>query len=109
MTHPSWATKAKYTFAATNPIYLDADGDGAWRSPAATAKILLNQPPTADFQGALHMALKQEDGIAVQMIAELRTQTSEAERATFDEKVRKASAKRAVLKEFLRYLPTGKK
>ena len=55
------------------------------------------------------MALKQEDGIAVQMIAELRTQTSEAERATFDEKVRKASAKRAVLKEFLRYLPTGKK
>jgi hypothetical protein len=109
VTHPSWATKAKYTFAATNPIYLDADGDGAWRSPAATAKILLNQPPTADFQGALHMALKQEDGIAVQMIAELRTQTSEAERATFDEKVRKASAKRAVLKEFLRYLPTGKK
>ena len=41
VTHPAWTTKQPYTFAATNPVYLDADSDGAYRSPAATAEALL--------------------------------------------------------------------
>lgn len=107
VSHPAWATKQPYTFAATNPVYLDADNDGAYRSPAATAEALL-KATTQRGEDAFHAALTQNDGIAVQMIAELRARSSAAEQAALDKRIRKASEKRAVLKEFLRYLPTGK-
>src|SRR5690606_390574 len=35
--HPSWRTKEKFTLAATNPIFLDADGDGRYTHPRAQA------------------------------------------------------------------------
>lgn len=108
VSHPAWATKQPYTFAATNPVYLDADGDGAYHSPAATAEDLLEQAKGRS-EDTFEIALKQEDGIAVQMIAELRARANDAEQAALDERIGEASRNRAVLKEFLRYLPTEKK
>jgi len=34
---PWWRTLNPYTFAATNPVWLDGDGDGAYTAPRATA------------------------------------------------------------------------
>lgn len=39
---PFWhALNDGYTFAATNPVFVDADGDGVWASPAEQAAALL--------------------------------------------------------------------
>jgi hypothetical protein len=35
---PWWPSLNPYTLAATNPVWLDVDGDGAWASPRATAE-----------------------------------------------------------------------
>jgi len=107
VTDPAWATEEAYTFAATNPVYLDADGDGSCKSPRAIAAGLIETLKAKDAD-VLDAALKQTDGICVQMIAEAREGLKAAELKAFDEKIRKASAKRAILKEFLRYLPTQK-
>ena len=106
VTDPAWATEEVYTFAATNPVYLDAEGDG-YRSPRETAEKLIAMAKK-NGSNPLNVALGQGDGIAVQMIAELRAALEESELAGFDEKIRKASAKRSILKDYLRYLPTGK-
>ncbi len=107
VTDPAWATEEAYTFAATNPVYLDADGDGSCQSPRSTAAGLIETLNAKDAD-VLEAALKQADGICVQMIAEAREQTAEDALKEFDERVRKAFAGRAILKEFLRYLPTAK-
>ncbi len=106
VTHPAWATEEAYTFAATNPVYLDADGDGSFRSPRETAARLL-AAARAGGEDGYEAALREEDSIAVQTIAELRDSLELEERKELDARVEKASVKRPVLKEFLRYLPTG--
>ncbi|MCB9911288.1 MAG: PHP domain-containing protein, partial [Planctomycetes bacterium] len=40
---PYWPLTNDYTLGATNPIYLDFDGDGAYQSPRATAAELVQQ------------------------------------------------------------------
>ncbi len=104
VTHPAWATEEAYTFAASNPVYLDATGDG-YRSPRATAETLI-AAAVAEKRDPLDAALQQKDGIAIQMIDELRDGLESEARGEFDEKLREASSDRAVLKEYLRYLPT---
>lgn len=106
VTHPAWATEKPYTFAATNPVYLDANGDGAYQNPRDTAVKLLGAAREQDAD-PLQSALKEEDGIAVQMISELRDQAKPEQRKTLDTRVKEASSKRKILKEFLRYLPTA--
>ena len=43
---PWWPSLNDYTLAATNPVWLDADGDGAYTSPRDTARAWLAAPPT---------------------------------------------------------------
>jgi hypothetical protein len=38
---PYWPTMKRYTCGATNPVHLDVDGDGAFRWPRETARMLL--------------------------------------------------------------------
>ncbi len=66
-----WPMDWGATLAATNPIYLDVDNDGAYRSPHETAQRMLE---TADSSlPALTALLKQADPIiGLQMIHHLR-------------------------------------
>ena len=102
--NPAWATEADYTFAATNPIYLDVDGDGRYSPPRETAQALLRQagPQAARRWDAVKAA---SDPIAVQMISLLRLGSPAAERAELDARIRAAATERKVFQEFLRYAP----
>lgn len=48
VTGPYWRTLAPYTLAATNPVFLDGDGDGAYASPRASATERLAGGATVD-------------------------------------------------------------
>lgn len=41
--HPAWPLLNPYTLAATNPVFLDGDGDGRYSAPRETARRLLEQ------------------------------------------------------------------
>ena len=41
--HPAWPLLNDYTLAATNPVYIDGDRDGAYSAPRATARALLER------------------------------------------------------------------
>ena len=102
--HPAWRTEQNYTFAATNPVYLDADGDGRFDSPRKTALKLLDKAgPAREAQWT--MALSQPDGIAVQMITEMRFRTPEGEWPAFDKELLARTRNRPVFAEYLRYAP----
>ncbi|MGB0583168.1 MAG: CehA/McbA family metallohydrolase, partial [Limisphaerales bacterium] len=98
--NPAWAIKENYTFAATNPIYLDVDGDGQYTSPRDTASARLKAA------GNQWQAVeKASDPIAMQMVALLRLKATPTERQTLDERIRAAAGKRKIFSEFLRYAP----
>ena len=98
--NPAWAAKENYTFAATNPIYLDADGDGQYSSPRDTAKARL-----AAVGNKWQAIEKASDAIAVQMVSMLRLNSSATERQKLDERIRAVAGKRKIFSEFLRYVP----
>ncbi|MDA7916168.1 CehA/McbA family metallohydrolase [Verrucomicrobia bacterium] len=105
--HPAWATEENYTYAATNPIYLNVDGNSRYDSPRKTALHLLDEAgEVTDAQW--NLAVSQEDGIAIQMIAEMRHRTGEKGHGAFDKRVVKLSATRPAFAEYLRYLPKAK-
>lgn len=103
VTNPAWATAQKYTFAATNPIYLDADGDGKWSSPRETAGSLLANAGD-DWSSQWSAVQKAEDPIAIQMVSLLRLKSNAAQRKTLDSRL----AGMEQFKEFLRYAPKAK-
>jgi len=40
---PCWRTQKNYTLAATNPLWIDVDGDGEYASPRAAAQALVDR------------------------------------------------------------------
>ena len=68
VTKPYWRTMNAYTLAATNPVYLDADGDGTYRSPRESAQALIDRVGTDPAR--LLPALRRHDrAVAVQVAA----------------------------------------
>ncbi len=104
--HPAWRTSHPYTFAATNPVYLNVDGSAKYDAPRKTAVALLEK--AQGDKGQWERVLAEEDGIMVQMISEMRHRTEDPDKAAFDDRVRGLVEKRPVLQEFLRYLPKPK-
>jgi hypothetical protein len=51
--HPAWPLLNDYTLAATNPVYLDDDGDGRYSAPRETARALLEATGRDDLTGLL--------------------------------------------------------
>lgn len=98
---PAWATEEPYTFAATNPVYLDADGDGQYLSPVATADKLL----ATSTQDPLALALRQVEPIAIQMLGLLWERTPEESRSALVQSLQEKAKQLTYLQEFLRYLP----
>ena len=101
ITHPSWRTAGKYTLAATNPVFLDGDGDGQYRSPRDTARQLLAaSEPTLEKQWSV--VAKADDVIAVQMLSLMSEKGSEDYLTALEERVRHAAAERPLFEEFVR-------
>ncbi len=65
---PYWRIEGEYTLGATNPVFLDADGDGAYRSPRETAAAIVAKSGVEPFK--LAAALKDaDDSVAIQAAA----------------------------------------
>jgi len=75
VTLPCWTTELKETVAFTNPVWLDADGDGRCDSPRALAQALLDHD-SEHGEGqipALAAAIETvDDAVAFQMLDLLR-------------------------------------
>lgn len=68
---PCWTTELKETVAITNPVWLDADGDGRCDSPRAIAKGMLekNGPAVAALAAAIADV---DDAVGFQLLDLLR-------------------------------------
>lgn len=65
--HPAWPLLNDYTLAATNPVFLDDDGDGRYSSPRATAAALLaERGDDADSLAAI--VAEADEAIALQAL-----------------------------------------
>jgi hypothetical protein len=100
--HPSWRTKETYTLAATNPIFLDADGDGRYASPRETARVLLARAGSS-VENRWAAAMKADDVISVQMISLMRQNAEGAALSQLDGQIREAALSRPLLEEYARY------
>ncbi len=94
VSHPSWTTKDRWTMAATNPIFLDADGDGQYSSPHALALAALQragESPDQQWQATTAA----DDVVAIQMLSLLRERWPEQEQAELVKRVH-ASGRQAL-------------
>lgn len=100
LSHPSWKTKADFTFAATNPVFLDTDGDGNYSSPRTLAMTALKRAgaSTADQWKA---ALAADDVVAVQMLSLMRAACASSELDGLDARIREAAASRPYFKDYV--------
>jgi hypothetical protein len=69
---PSWPTYANYTFAVTNPIFIDADKDGKYRSPRETAVALLAKMKPFSLAKVQRAIETVDAAIAVQILTETK-------------------------------------
>jgi hypothetical protein len=100
--HPSWKTKENFTLAATNPVFLDADGDGQYSSPRTQALAMLKQ--AGDSAGAQWESLTQaDDAVAVQMLSVMRQSWPETEQANLEARIREAAVKHPIFRDYLGY------
>ena len=73
---PSWTTYETYTLAATNPIYLDGDGDGRYSSPRETARALLGRFD-GDMKKLRKLMSQTDEVIGLQMLSLARADALE--------------------------------
>jgi hypothetical protein len=112
--HPSIGSKSRmignkmerintlFTLAATNPVYLDVDGNGRYESPREQAQSLLSRSgKNLDEQWKAIMAA--DAVVAVQMVSLLRQQTAPDLRSVLDGRIRQAAAEHPLLAEYAQY------
>ncbi len=73
---PCWTTYENYTLAATNPLYLDVDGDGRYTNPRETARALLGRFE-GDTSKLRNLMNKTDEVIALQMMSLARADALE--------------------------------
>lgn len=88
-----------FTFAVTNPVFLDVDKNGTYDSPRQIAAKLLNgiRGSIAEQWKAVMAA---DEVIAVQMISLLRKQTRSSDLAALDQRIREAAQQRPLIAEY---------
>ena len=69
----SWKTYADYTLAATNPVWIDADGDGKFTTPRETARLLLRSSKQT-LDSLKQIAQNEDGGLAVQAMSLARSE-----------------------------------
>lgn len=98
---PCWRTFVDFTYAATNPIWIDADGQRGYESPRALAEALFKRSKREP--GKLDAALAScDDALAVQVLAALRRSFAREERyARIKAFVEAMPSKRAVYARYI--------
>lgn len=100
--HPSWQTAEKFTLAATNPVFLDTDGDGQYSSPRDLALAALQRAGiSTDHQW--EAIATTDDVVAVQMLSLMRQYWPQSEQEELQKRIQEASARRPIFREFLDY------
>ncbi|MEO6034602.1 MAG: CehA/McbA family metallohydrolase [Verrucomicrobiota bacterium] len=100
VTEPFWPMDEKQILAASNPVFLDADNDGVYRSPRETAKAILARAP--NNPDAKWSALSEvDDAIAAQMLSVIYKEANSGARNEIRERLQKNAATRAVFGKFL--------
>jgi hypothetical protein len=86
VTGPYWRTREDFTIAVTNPIYLDADGDGAYSAPREiAARMLPRAPEDSDALGRLLENLEPAIGLhLLDLVAAEHPERARALDATVD-------------------------
>ena len=100
VSHPSWHTAEKFTLAATNPIFLDNDGDGKYSSPGETARAVLAKSGK-EFNQQWQVTLKADDVIAMQMVSLLSENAEPSAKKQLDELVNEAAKTRPAFAEYI--------
>ena len=100
VTEPFWPMQEKHTLAAHNPVLLDVDNDGVYRSPRETAKIILSK--TEKNLDAQWNALSDlDDGIAAQLLSLIYKDADSLEKNKLRERLQKNASARPVFGKFL--------
>lgn len=100
--HPSWTTREKFTLAVTNPVFLDADGDGRYSSPHAQALAALERAgDSPDAQWAA--ALAADDAVAIQMLSLMRERWPPEKRTELENRIRAAGPQRPAFRDYIEY------
>jgi len=94
--------------AATNPVWLDASGDGKYQSPRETATALI--PASSGMKEWKELISKHSPAIAIQIASLVRQRANPQDQVSLDTWLRTQAKQRPEFGEFLRYLPeNGKK
>lgn len=64
---PWWPMQQDYSLGATNPVFLDGDGDGAWSSPRQTAETLAGRW-SGDASALVALLRTVDDATAIHVI-----------------------------------------
>jgi hypothetical protein len=101
--HPTLSSKDKnsaFTYAVTNPVFLDSDGDGRYSSPRESAGILLSRAGTT-LDEQWQAIMRAEDVIAIQMASLLRQQIAPELRGELDQRIRAAARQHKLFLEYV--------
>ncbi len=101
--HPSWTTREKFTLAVTNPVFLDADGDGQYSSPHAQALAALERAGDSfEAQWAAARATE-DDAVAIQMLSLMRDRVPAGLRSELEKRIRQAGTQRPAFRDYIEY------
>ncbi len=97
---PFWRSEQPYTLAATNPIWLDRDGDGVCDAPRVTARRLLGEGVAAP-EAIVERLARCDDAVAIQMVQIASETWGDDLRAHLATIARSVPPERGTLREFL--------
>jgi len=104
VTHPGWKTYENYTLAATNPIYLDADGDGRYASPREEALARLGR--VSPVLGEVKKLIQSTDpALAVQIATNARGRLRASEVESLREWMESKAKDHELFGLYVRHLP----
>jgi hypothetical protein len=96
----SWRIDANYTLGATNPVFLDADGDGVYRSPRETAQAIVARSGFEPEKLEAEFA-SVDDAVAIQLASLARAAYEDLARAKLLRLAKSTSAAQSGAKEYL--------
>jgi hypothetical protein len=86
---PAWKTMADFTLAVTNPIFIDADGDGKYSSPRDTALAFLKKIEPLSLDSIAKGIEKLDTAIAIQILSAVKLRIASADVPAIDAMIEK--------------------
>lgn len=101
----AWTTIADFTMAATNPIFVDADGDGKYQPLRATAKARIDEVKPLNLAGVEKIVRAADAALGVQLLAEARLRLPASDLESWSKLVDDLEEKHALYKLYKTHLP----